>query len=270
LTNGNNLANRTFLTLVMARRHSSLPEALPFDLKTGAQPAFVCGIPFLPFLLSSLSPLSPLPPFFYPKVMLPRAAPGGDRGRGRSLGRGRGHGGREYGGRGGRGSSEYGGGRGRGRGGSEYGGGDERGGCPSGSEYGNGRGRGSPGAGRGRARSYRGVPRGGADRGAPRGRGNRGGERGVVVEASSPIIEAPAGDVAEAGSYPLFTLPTLSSGRTGPLPAEHVKATGVKRQDPGTAGRVIKLRSNHVEVKLDLKMLCQYDGMYLSYSWEDK
>jgi hypothetical protein len=192
--------------------------------------------------------------------MFPRASPGGDRGRGRGRGRGLGRGR-------GRGGSEY--GRGRGRGGSEYGGGSERGG---GSEYGYGRGRaGSPGAGRGLARGYRGVPYGGADRGAPRGRGSLGRGRGVLVEASSPTIEAPAvevgGDVVEAS---LLALPTLSSGRTGPLPAEHVEATGVKRPKPGNRGKVIRVRSNHVEVKLDLKMLYQYDGMYLSYAWEDK
>jgi hypothetical protein len=82
------------------------------------------------------------------------------------------------------------------------------------------------------------------------------------------LVEA-GGDAVEAGSYPLLSLPTLSSSRTGPLPAEHIEATGVKRRKYGDAGRVIKLRSNHVEVKLDQGTL-YYDGMYLSYSWEDK
>jgi hypothetical protein len=67
-----------------------------------------------------------------------------------------------------------------------------------------------------------------------------------------------------------LTLPTLSSGRTGPLPAEHTMATGVRRRKYGNAGRIIKLRSNHVEVKLDQKTWYHYDGMCLSYSWEDR
>jgi hypothetical protein len=50
----------------------------------------------------------------------------------------------------------------------------------------------------------------------------------------------------------------------------YIEATGVKRRKYGNAGRVIKLRSNHVEVKLDQKTIFHYDGMYLSYSWEDK
>ena len=176
-----------------------------------------------------------------------RAAPGGDRGRGRGLGRG----------------------LGRGRGGSEYGGGSERGGGPGSSDY--GRGRGNLEAGRGLGRGYHGAPSGGADRGGPRGRGIRGRGRGVVVEtSSSPITVSPAvevgGDLVEAGS----SLPTYSNGRTDLLPAEHVEATGVKRRKFGNAGRVIRLRSNHIEVKLDQKMLYQYDGMYLLYSREDK
>ena len=189
-----------------------------------------------------------------------------------------------------------------------YGGGSERGGgTGGGSDYSFGRGRGNRGAGRGSGRGYRRIPRGGADRGWPRGRGSHSRGRGVVVEAGSASVEAPAaaeagsaiveapaaaeagsaiveapaavevgaatvgagGDVVEAGSDPLLSLPTLSSGRTGPLPAEHIKATGVKRRKYGNAGRVIKLRSNHVEVKLDQRTLYQYDGMYLSYPWED-
>ena len=173
-------------------------------------------------------------------------------------------------------------GRGRGRdcsrGGSEYGGGSERGGGPGGSDYGYGRGRGNRGAGRGRGRGYRGGPRGGADRGLPRGRGNRSRGRGVeapavvetgaaAIEVGGAVVEA-SGTAVEAG--PLLSRPTLSSGRTGPLPAEHIEATGVKRRKYGNAGRLIKLCSNHVEVKLDQGTLYHYDGMYLSYSWEDK
>ena len=175
--------------------------------------------------------------------------------------------------------------RGRARGGSEYGGGSERSSVPGGSDYGSGLGRGNRGADRGRGRGYRGAPHGGVERGWPCGRGNRGRGRGVAGEASS-VIEAPAveaggaiveagaiadagGDVAEAGSYPLLALPTLSSVRTGPLPAEHVEATGVKRRKYGNAGRVVKLRSNHVEVKFDQRTLYHYDGMYLSYSSEN-
>lgn len=183
-------------------------------------------------------------------------------------------------------------GRGRGRGGSEYGGGSERGG-PGGSDYSYGRGRGNRGAGHGRGRGYRGGSRGGADRGWQRGRGSRSRGRGVVVEDGAATAEAPpssavdtgpvnvepeaggavigtGGDVVEAGSYPLLTHPTLSSGPTGPLPAEHVEATGVRRRKYGNAGRHCKLVSNHLKVILNQKTLYQYDGMYLSYSWEDK
>ncbi|KAI0267569.1 Piwi domain-containing protein [Russula aff. rugulosa BPL654] len=204
--------------------------------------------------------------------MLPRVAPDGGRGRGRGRGTygGRGRGGSAYGGgseRGGGSEYGFGRGRGRGRGGSEYGGGSERGGGPS--DYGYGLGRGNPGAGRGRARGYRAAPHGGVDHGGFRGRGHPSRGRGVVVEASSPAVGV-GGDIVEAGSNPTFTLPTLSSGRTGPLPAEHVEATGVRRREYGAAGRVIKLRSNHVEVKLDQKTWYHYDGMHLSYSWEDK
>ena len=171
--------------------------------------------------------------------------------------------------------------------------------APDGSR-GRDRGRGSRGAGRSRGRGDRGGPRDGADRGGLRGRVSRSRSRGrgVVVEAGGAIaeagfaiVEAPAvveagaataepspavveagGDVVEAGSYPLSTqaLPTLSIGRTGPLPAAHIEATGVRRRKYGNAGRLIKLRSNHVEVKLDQGMLFQYDGMYQSYSWKDK
>jgi hypothetical protein len=170
-------------------------------------------------------------------------------------------------------------GRGRGRGGSVYGGGSERGG-PGDSDYGFGRGRGNRGAGRGSGRGYRGGPRGGADRGWHRGRGShslghsRG--RGVVVAAGAATVEAggavvgAGGDVGEAGSDPLLSFPTLSPGRTGPLPAEHTKATGVKRRKYGNDGELIKLCSNHLKVELDQGTLYQYDGMYLSYSWEDK
>ena len=72
--------------------------------------------------------------------------------------------------------------------------------------------------------------------------------------------------VVEAGTHPLLTLPTLSSGRTGPLLAEHIEATGVKGRKYVNTGRVIKFRSNHVEVKLDQGYLYHYDGMYLSHS----
>jgi hypothetical protein len=181
--------------------------------------------------------------------------------------RSRGRGGSAYGGgseRGGGSEYGFGRGRGRGRGSSEYGGGSERGGGPS--DYGYGLGRGNPGAGRGRARGYRAAPHGGIDHGGFRGRGHPSRGRGVVVEASSPAVGV-GGDIVEAGSNPTFTLPTLSSGRTGPLPAEHVEATGVRRREYGAAGRVIKLRSNHVEVKLDQKTWYHYDGMHLSYSW---
>jgi hypothetical protein len=186
---------------------------------------------------SSLPPiLNPLFQFKF-KAMLPRAAPP-DGDRGLSLSRGRG--------------------RGRGRGGSEYGGGtSERSGGPSGSLYGHVRYRGIRGAGRGH--------RGGSDSGGPRGRSNRGRGSGVAVEASAAAVE-PGVDVVEAGGYPPLALPTLSMGRTGPLPAEHVEATGLKRRKFGNAGRVVKLRSNHVEVKLDQGYLYHYDGMYLSHS----
>jgi hypothetical protein len=53
-------------------------------------------------------------------------------------------------------------------------------------------------------------------------------------------------------------------------PSEYIEATGIKRREYGNAGRVIKLCSNHVEVKLDQGTLYHYDGMYLSYFWEDK
>jgi len=211
--------------------------------------------------------------------MPPRAVPsdgGGGGGRGRGGGRSRGRG------------------RGRGYGGSEYGGGSERGGGPGGSDYGSGRGHGNRGAGRGRWRGDLGGPRGGVDRGASRGRRNRSRGRGVIAEAGpthvqavSGIVDAPAvvgasavveaggavieaGDdmIVEAGGHALLTLPTLSSGRTGPLPAGPTEATGVKRRGFGNAGRTIKLRSNHVEVKLDQVALFHYDGVYLSYSWE--
>lgn len=184
--------------------------------------------------------------------MLPRAAPpGSDFGRGRGRGRG---------------------GRGRGRGGSEYGGGSERGGGPGGSEYrGRGRGRGFS-----RGRGDRGGPRGGSDRGGSRGRGNRSRGDSFIVETGAATVETAgaavgAGDTAiEAGGHHLPMFPTLSAGRTAPLPAEHIQATGEKRKQYGNAGRVIKLRSNHVEVKLDQGTLYQYDGKYLSYFSVDR
>lgn len=186
--------------------------------------------------------------------MHPRAAPGGDRGRGRGRALGLALG------------------RGRGRGSSEYGGGSERGGGSGGSEYGYGRGLSDRGAGPGRGRGYRGGAQGGSDRGWPlRGRGIRDRGRGVAVDAGSSITNAfadeVAGDVGEAGHHPLVT---LSSGRTGQLPAGHIEAIGDKRRKYGDNGRVIRLRSNHVEFRLDQKMLYQYDGMYLSYSWDKK
>jgi hypothetical protein len=120
----------------------------------------------------------------------------------------------------------------------------------------------------------------------PRAAPDRDRGRGVVVEVRSPVIDLEAAgvvepkagtatvdvgrDVVEGGSNPLLTLSALSSRRTGPLPAEHIEATGVKRRKYGNAGRIVKLRSNHVEVKLDQKMLYHYDGMYVLYSWEDK
>ena len=140
-------------------------------------------------------------------------------------------------------------GRGRGRGGgrgSERGGrgrGGERGGS-GGSDRGDSRGRGNWG-GRGR-----GGPRGGADRGGFRGGGGRGRGRG-------------AGGAVEAGGLPLPDIPQLSAGRTGPLPADHIQAIGVKRQQYGNAGRFIKLRSNHIEVELKPGMVYHYDGMYV-------
>ncbi len=36
-----------------------------------------------------------------------------------------------------------------------------------------------------------------------------------------------------------------------PLPAEHIEATGIKRQQYGNAGRTIRLRNGYAEVKLD-------------------
>ncbi|KAN0123202.1 hypothetical protein V8E52_003155 [Russula decolorans] len=42
-------------------------------------------------------------------------------------------------------------------------------------------------------------------------------------------------------------------------PSEYIEATGIKRREYGNAGRVIKLCSNHVEVKLDQGTLYHYD-----------
>jgi hypothetical protein len=172
--------------------------------------------------------------------------------------------------------SDYGFGRGCGRGASEFGGSERVVGL-GGSEYEYSCGHGNRGASpsRGRGRGYRGISPGGADPGGFRGRGNRSRGRGVVVEAPAVVGagSAPADvavDVVEAGSYPLLTPPTLSSGRTGPLPAQHTMATGVKRRKYRNAGRIIKSRSNHVVVELDQKTWYHYDGLYLSYSREDK
>lgn len=154
-------------------------------------------------------------------------------------------------------------GRGRGRRGSEYGGGSERGGGPGGSDH---------GYGRGGNRGFRvGGPRGGSDRERSRGRGNRGRGHSLVAETGAATVETAgatvgAGDTTiEAGGHDLPIFPTLSAGRTGQLPAEHVQSTGEKRKQYGNAGRAIKLRSNHVEVKLDQGTLYHYDGKYLSY-----
>ena len=144
------------------------------------------------------------------------------------------------GGRGGRGGERGGGRGGRGRG-------SERGGR-GGDDRSDGRGRGNWG---GRSR---GGPRGGADRGGFRGGGGGGRGRGADVEASGAI---------EAGGLPLPNIPQLSAGRTGPLPADHIQAIGVKRRQYGNAGRWVKLRSNHIEIKLKPGTVHHYDGMYL-------
>jgi hypothetical protein len=81
-----------------------------------------------------------------------------------------------------------------------------------------------------------------------------------MVEADPSVIEAGAAAV-EAGSHPLI-LSTLSSGRTGPVPAEHIAATGVKRRQYGNARRSIRLRC-HIEVELDQRTLCHYDDVVL-------
>ena len=160
-------------------------------------------------------------------------------------------------------------GRGRGRSISEYGGRSERGGGPGGSDYNYGRNRGNRGFGVG-------GPRGGSDRGRSRGRGNRGRGHSFVAETDAATVETDgaavgAGDTTiEAGSHHLPIFPTLSAGQTGALPAEHIQATGEKRKQYGNAGRVIKLRSNHVEVKLDQGTIYQYDGKYLSYFSADR
>ncbi len=120
--------------------------------------------------------------------------------------------------------------------------GGERGGGSGSSDYGSVYGRGNRGVGRGR--------------GGPRDRGYRSCGPRVVVEASPAGVEAgpaivEAGPAAvEVGSHHL-ALPTLSSGRTSPLPAEHIEATGIKRQQYGNAGRTIRLRNGYAEVKLD-------------------
>jgi eukaryotic translation initiation factor 2C len=61
----------------------------------------------------------------------------------------------------------------------------------------------------------------------------------------------------------------LSAGRTGPLPAEHVQAIGVKRRGYGNAGKLVRLRSNHIEVNLKQGTVYHYDGKYLLYSCEE-
>lgn len=159
-------------------------------------------------------------------------------------------------GRGGRGG--HGGERGGGRGGTDRGNGRGRGGT----DRGDGRGRGNRG--RGRGRGDRGGPRGGADRGGPRGGGGRGRGRGAIIDAGGAVVEA-GGAIVETSGYPLPVNPTLFSGRTGPLPAEHIQAIGVKRRQYGNAGKVIKLRSNHVEVQLNQGTVYHYDGMYLLF-----
>ncbi len=140
------------------------------------------------------------------------------------------------------------GGRGRGR---------------SGGDYGSGRSFGSRGPGRGRGPGDRASVHGGSDRGDHRGRDDRSRGRGVVVEAGPTVVEASpavveaspavvveadpavieAGAAAvEAGSHTLI-LSTLSSGQTGPLPAEHIAATGVKRrQYENLSGWTLRLR----------------------------
>lgn len=222
------------------------PRGPSFRYITCAYLKFACGAPFIL--------LSPIPQSYPVQHMPPRAAPSdGGPGRGGRGGRG-GERGR------GRGSGE----RGRGRGGGERGGGrggSERGGGRGGSDRGNGRGRGN---GFGRGRGDGGGPRGGGDRGGPRGGGGRGRGRG-----RGAFVE-PGGAAVAAGGHPLPVMPTLSSGRTGPLPVDHIQAIGVKRQQYGNAGELIKLRSNHVEVKLDQGTIYHYDGKYLLYSCEDK
>ncbi len=121
--------------------------------------------------------------------------------------------------------------------------GGERGGGSGSSDYGSVYGRGNRGVGRGRGRGGRGS------RGGPRDRGYRSCGPRVVVEAGPAIVEAGPAAV-EVGSHHL-ALPTLSSGRTSPLPAEHIEATGIKRQQYGNAGRTIRLRNGYAEVKLD-------------------
>ena len=223
-----------------------LPRGPSFGYITCAYLTFTCG----PLFLSSFR----IPQSYPVQLMPPRAAPsdggpgrGGRGGRGGERGRGRG-----------------GGERGRGRGGGERGGGrggSERGRGRGGSDRGNGRGRGN---GFGRGRGDGGGPRGGADRGGPRGGGGRGRGRG-----RGAYVE-PGGAIVGAGGHPLPVMPTLSSGRTGPLPVDHIQAIGVKRRQYGNAGELIKLRSNHVEVKLDQGTVYHYDGMYLLYSCDDK
>jgi hypothetical protein len=45
---------------------------------------------------------------------------------------------------------------------------------------------------------------------------------------------------------------------------------GVKRPGYGNRGMRVPLESNHVEVKLDGRMIYHYDGKYLSFSFGDK
>jgi hypothetical protein len=218
--------------------------------------------------------------------MHPRAAPPYDDGRGRGRGRGRG-------------GDDRGRGRGRGRGGSEFGGsrrGSDYGSIRSFGNRGSGRGRGRGDRGSLRGGSDRGGYRGRDDRSRDRGivvdasltaspavvveddpaivveddpAVVVGAGPSVVVEADpAVVVEADTADVGagaatvEAGGH-FLTLPTLSRGRTGPLPAEHTAATGVRRRQYGNAGRSIKLISNHFEFKFDQKTLYHYDGMYI-------
>jgi len=47
----------------------------------------------------------------------------------------------------------------------------------------------------------------------------------------------------------------------GPVTAaDHVVTTGVKRKGFGTAGKEVKISTNHFELKVDCDIVYQYDG----------